>query len=343
MTANVARVSLQVEGGPDLADRLDPRFIELTLSEKREEEADELTLMLHNHDGALAVPERGRTLLLSLGWQSGTDVPLGLVDKGRFIVDEVTLEGPPDTVAITARSADMTGLYRRRCTRSWRDTTLGAILREIGQRHGRTARVAGTLAGIAIEAIEQEGKSDMAFVRELGRRHDAIATWKGGELLFAPIGASQSLGGTPLASATITKRDGWKWRFTHTVRDSYDGAEAQWHDRAAGRRRTVRVGDSGAQAAEGGSAGKGPRRLRRVFGSEEEARQAAEGAASRDKRAPYSFEYDLAIADPALQPDQRVTLQGWNDTIDGIAWLIESVETTLGSGGLKQKIAMESA
>lgn len=331
MTANIAGVSLQVEGGPDLADRIDPRFIELTLSEKREEEADELTITLHNHDGALAVPERGRTLLLSLGWRSGANVPLGLVDKGRFIVDEVTLEGPPDTVAVTARSADMTGLYRRRRTRSWRDTTLGAILTEIGQRHGRTARVAGALAGIAIEAIEQEGKSDMAFVRELGRRHDAIATWKGGELLFAPIGASQSLGGTPLATGTITKRDGWRWRFTHTERDSYDGAEAQWHDRAAGRRRTVSTG------------GDNRRRLRRVFGSEEEARQAAEGAASRDKRAPYSFEYDLAIADPALQPDQRVTLQGWNDTIDGIAWLIESVETTLGSGGLKQKIAMESA
>src|SRR5690606_16029389 len=143
-----------------------------------------------------------------------------------------------------------------------------------------------------------------------------------GLLLFAPIGASMSAGGMPLDGVTLTKRDGWTWRFTQAERDSYDGAQAQWHDREAGRRRTVSTG------------GENPRRFARVYGSEEEARQAAEGAASRDQRPPYRFEYSLAVGEPALQPDQRVSLQGWNATIDGLIWLIESVETTLGSGGL---------
>lgn len=329
--ANVAGVSLALEDGPDLADRIDPRMVELTLSEKREDEADELQLTLQNHDGRLAVPAPGRALTLSLGWRSGEDVPLGLVDKGRFTVDEVVLQGPPDTVSVRARSADLTGLYRRRRTRSWRDTTLGTILTEIARRHGSTARIAAALADIIVDAIEQEGASDMAFVRELGRRHDAIATWKGGYLVFAPIGASQSVGGAQLATATLRKRDGWQWRFAQAEREAYVGAEAQWHDRESGRRRTVRIG------------GDNPRRLGKIFGSEREARQAAEGATSRDARTPYSFEYSLAVADPALQPDQRVALQGWNETIDGIAWLIKSVETTLGSAGLSQRIVMESA
>lgn len=330
MAANIAGLSLRVEGGMDLADRIDPRFVELTLSERREEEADEMSLVLQNHDGLLAVPEEGRALLLSLGWRSGTDVPVGLVDKGRFIVDEVSLQGPPDMVEIRARSADMTGLYRQRRTRSWRGTTLGAIITEIARRHGRTARVAGALASVAVAAIEQEGDSDMAFVRDLGRQHDAIATWKGGHLLFAPIGASLSAGGEPLDVVTLTKREGWTWRFTRSERDSNDGAEAQWHDRQAGRRRTVSTG------------GDKPRRLKRIYGSEAEARQAAEAAASRDRRRPYSFSYGLAVADPALQPDQRVTLRGWGETIDSLAWLIKSVETTLGSGGLSQRIEMET-
>lgn len=330
MSANIAGLTLQMEGGDDLAERVNPRLVELSLSEKREDEADELTLTLQNHDGALAVPEPGRVLLLSLGWRSGTDVPLGLVDKGRFTVDEVTLQGPPDMVEIRARSADLTGRYQQRRTSSWRGTTLGGVISAIAQRRGRAARVAPALASIAIKAIEQEGKSDMAFVRELGRKYDAIATWKAGQLLFAPIGASQSASGTSLDAITLTKRDGWQWRFAQVERDKNDGAEAQWHDRSTGKRRTVRTG------------GDQPKRLKRVYGSEEEARQAATGAASRDKRKPYSFSYSLAVADPALQPDQRVRLQGWNATIDGLDWLIKSVETTLGSGGLAQRIEMES-
>lgn len=341
MPANVAGLRLSIEGGADLADKVNPRFVELTLSEKRESEADELCLKLQNHDGLLAVPEPGVSLLLELGWSSGQEVPVGLVDKGRFTVDEVGQEGPPDVVTIRARSADLTGLYRQRRTKAWRDTTLGSILGEIAHRHGRFARIAGGLADKPIATIEQEGKSDMAFVSDLGRRYDAIATWKAGMLLFAPIGLSAAAGGAAMDSFTLTKRDGWTWRFCQADREGYDGAEAQWHDQDGGRRRTVRVGGDSGEAGDGRRTRR--RRLKRVYASEGEARQAAEASSSRDRRRPFTFEYDLAVADPALQPDQRVTLQGWGAKIDGIAWLVESVETTLGAAGLTQRVTLESA
>lgn len=331
MAANVAAVSLALEGGADLADKIDPRLVELTLSEKRGEDADQLDIVLQNHDGLLEIPVPGRTLLLSLGWVSGDSVPTGLVDKGRYTVDEVSEEGPPDIVTIRARSADLTGKYRKRRTKAWKDTTLGALLREIAARHDRTARVETGLAALRIDVIEQEGKSDMAFVRDLGRRYDAIATWKDGLLVFAPIGASASVSGTPLGDVLLERRDGWKWKFSQASREDYDGAEAQWQDTDAGRRRTVKTG------------GDNRRRLKRVYASEREAARAAESAAARGKRAPYSFTYDLAIADPQIQPDQKVTLQGWSGTIDSMAWLVESVETKLGAGGLSQSIKLESA
>lgn len=353
MAANVAGLRLSIEGGADLADKVNPRLLELTLSEKREAEADELSITLHNHDGALAVPEPGVALLLQLGWMSGDDraqvagggsaakgVPVGLVDKGRFTVDEVGQSGPPDVVTIRARSADLTGLYRKRRTRTWRNTNLGSVLGRIASEHGGFARIAGGLANAPIKEIEQEGKSDMAFVRDLGRRYDAIATWKAGMLLFAPIGLSAAVGGAPMDSFLLTRRDGWRWSFTQADREAYSGAEAQWHDQDGARRRTVRVGANGAQVAEGGSAS---RKLKRVYASEAEARQAAQAAATRDRRRPYAFEYELAVADPALQPDQRITLQGWGAKVDGIAWLVESVETTLDAEGLKQRLVLESA
>lgn len=333
MAANVAAVTLSIDGGADLTGKVNPRLLELTLSEKREAEADELAITLHNHDGALAVPDPGVHLRLALGWTSRSDSrPTGMVDKGRFTVDEVEQSGPPDVVIVRARSADLTGLYRQRRTRTWRNTTLGSILGRIASEHGGFARIAGGLADKPIAAIEQEGKSDMAFVRDLGRRYDAIATWKAGMLLFAPIGLSAGLGsGSDLPLLTLAKVDGWEWRFAQADREAYDGAEAQWHDQRAGRRRTVKVG------------GENRRKLKRVYASEAEARQAAEASRTRDARKPFSFEYELAIAEPAIQPDQRVTLRGWGTKIDGLEWLVESVETTLGGSGLTQRITLESA
>lgn len=331
MTARIAQVRLALEGGGDLADKINPRLVRLSLSERREAEADELELILHNADRKLVIPEAGRVLTLAMGWQSGDDVPLGLVDKGRFTVDEVGEEGPPDVVIVRARSADLTGLLRQRRTKSWKQTTLGAILGDIASRHGRMAKVAPQLAAQPIAAIEQEGKSDMVFVRDLGRRFDAIATWKDGKLVFLPIGASATASGSPLAGATLVKADGWRWTFNQADREAYDGATAQWQDQDAGRRRTIKEG------------GDNRRKLKRVYSSEAEARQAAKAATSRAGRKPYRFTYELAIADPALQPDMRVGLAGWNDKIDGIDWLVESVTTEFGASGLRQSIEMESA
>lgn len=331
MTANVAAVRLALDGGADLADKVNPRLVSLTLSEKRGEEADELNLTLHNHDGLLEAPEPGRALLLQVGWLRGADVLPGMVDKGRFVVDEVTETGPPDTITIRARGADLTGTYRKRRSEVWKNTTLGSILGRIADRNGGFARVESRLAATPIAAIEQEGKSDMAFVRDLGRRFDAVATWKGGVLLFLPIGASASASGTPLPGLVLRKRDGWTWTFTRAERDNFDGAEAQWHDQDAAKRKTVSTG------------GQNRKKLKRVYATEAEARQAAQSSAKRAARDPFKFEYELAIADPEIQPDQRVTLRGWNARIDGIKWLVESVETSFDASGLRQKLALESA
>lgn len=331
MTAHKAIVALSVEGGGNLADKVNPRLSRLTLSEKREDDADELEMTLDNADGLLAIPEPGKVLVLAIGWESGDGVPIGLVDKGRFTVDEVGAEGPPDVVTVKARSADLTGRLRQRRTKAWKDTTLGAVLRDIAARHGRTAQVEAGLAGKPLKAIEQEGKSDMAFVRDLGRRFDAVATWKDGKLIFLPIGASATVGGTPLAAVTLTRRDGWRWSWRQAERDGYDGAEAQWHDQEGARRRTVKTeGDK-------------RRKLKRVYASEAEAKQAAEAAAGKARRKPLAFTYDLAIADPTLQPDAKVTLQGWGPRIDGVTWLVTSVRTELAGNGLRQSVEFESA
>jgi phage protein D len=328
--ANIAGLRLTLDG-VDLADKINPRFVDLTLSEKRGGAADELSLTLQNADGKLEIPEPGKVIALALGWTSGPDVPVGLVDKGRFTVDEAEPTGPPDQIRITARSADLNGNYRKRRTQVWKDTTVGAVLEQIAARNDVTAQVHPDLAGKTITAIDQHGKSDMLFVKHLGSRYDAVATWKDRRIVFMPIGSTTTASGKSLPSVTLVKRDGWTWRFNRAQREEYDGAEASWHDQGSGKKKKFSTG------------GSKTKRLKRTYASEADAKQAAEAEASKRQRGSFTFTYDLAIADTRLQPNARVTLSGWNAKIDAIQWLVASVETGMGKSGIKQTIALESS
>ena len=330
MTANKAGARLSLDG-TDLTDKINPRLVELTLTEKGGGEADELSVTLQNADGKLAMPDPGKILALALGWEQGDDVAVGLVEKGRFTVDEVEASGPPDRIMIRARSADLSGSYRKRQTKSWKSTTLGTVLSDIAGRHGVSAQVHPDLAGKVITALDQNGKSDMALVKDLGSRYDAIATWKDRRLIFMPVSSATTASGTEIPSSTLTRQDGWTWTFTRAQRDENDGVEAEWHDQAAGRRKKHSTG------------GKNPKRLKRVYGSEADAKQAAEAETKKRARGGYRFEYDIALADCRIQPNRRVTLSGWNTKIDAIKWLVATVETTLDSRGIRQKLTLESA
>lgn len=331
MPANIADVRLTLADGTDLTDKVNPRLLDLTLTEKRGEEADTLEVTIHNHDAAVSPPKKGAILNLSLGWKSGDDVSVGLVGKGRFKVDEVKRGGPPDRISMRARAADFASDYRTRKDGIWKDMTLGSILTEIAGRHGLTPRIHPDLAGKPVAAIEQKAKSDMAFVRDLGRRYDAIAAPKGGALVFMPIGATTTAAGQPLTEVALVKQEGWTWDFSTTARDDYDGAQASYRDTDAGRNRTVKIG-SGKR-----------KRLKKVYASEADARAAAQGEASKRKRGTFKFTYDLALGDPQLMPNCRVFLKGWDSEIDGIAWLVDEATHSLdGSGGLKTSIKLES-
>lgn len=120
--------------GTDLSDRLRPRLISLTLSEKRGDEADQLDIVLSDTDGMLAIPPEGAVLKVQLGWKQGRDVTVGLIDKGSFKVDDVSHSGPPDKITIRARAADFTSQIRNRRAQSWKNTTLGSVLRDIAGR-----------------------------------------------------------------------------------------------------------------------------------------------------------------------------------------------------------------
>ncbi|MFW9571077.1 phage late control D family protein [Xanthomonas euvesicatoria pv. euvesicatoria] len=311
--------------GTDLTERIAPRLLDLTLTECRGGEADQLDLRFHDHDGKMALPKRGVRLAVALGWKA-----TGLVDKGTFIVDEVEYSGAPDIITVRARSADLTADMRTRRERSWHNTTLGAVLNALAGEHGLTPRVADALARTKLPHLDQVNESNMNLLTRLGQRFDAVATVKGGALVFAPIGAGTTATGKPLPTVTLTRRDGDQHRYSVADRDAYTGVRAYWVDKGKARRQSALVGtDDNAK------------RLRESYADEATARQHAHAELERVKRGLAKFEINLAIGRPDLFPGLQVRLNGFKPGIDSMKWLTVKATHNIDGHGLTTALFLE--
>lgn len=319
--------------GKDLADKLAPRLISLRLTEKRGESSDELEIVLHDHDGKLALPKEGARLTIALGWERGTGVTVGLVGKGSFVVDELSWEGPPDKVTIRARSADLQQGYRTRKSRVWNDKTIGQIIDQVAADNGLSPRCHADLRSKVVTAIEQSNKSDMAFVRDLGRRYDAVATVKDKCLIFSPVDADTTATGKAIPSIEITRGKGDSYSYRRAERDrGNDGAEADWYDQGQAKRKT---------ASHGGSRRK---KLKRVYASESDAKAASKAEANRIARAAATLQMNLAYGIADLAPGMRASAKGFKTEIDARKWRVASVDHTMdGDGGFRTQLEMEAA
>ena len=318
--------------GIDLTDKLAPRLISLSLSERHAEAAEELELVLHDSDGLLNLPPEGAVLTVAIGWARGTGVAVGLVEKGSFVVDHIEWEGPPDALKITGRSANLRTDFRNRKSRTWHNHSLTAITTQIATDNGLTPRCHPDLADTIITAAEQANQSDMEFLRDLGRRYDALATVKDGCLLFAPIGATITATGQTIPTLTITKRGNDKYHYHRASREAaQDGAESQWHDQRTGKRKTVSTG------------GSHRRRLKRVHASHADAHAAAQSEAKRLKRAAATLEIDLGYGNPQVSVGMHTTVSGFKAEIDAHQWLVAHVAHEMSGSGLKTKVELSVA
>ncbi|MFS4552073.1 contractile injection system protein, VgrG/Pvc8 family [Comamonas resistens] len=316
-----------VVAGQDITARINPRLISLTLTEGREGAADSLELRLSDHDGQLAMPVKGATISLRMGWQGQA-----LLDKGAFKVDEVEHSGAPDELHITARSADVTQDARQRTDKSWHDTTLGAIVGDMAKRMGVAPRIDAGLAAQKVEHADQTNESDVHFLSRLARQHDAVATVKQGKLLFLPINGTTTSTGKTLAAIRITRSSGDQHRYHSSDRDAYTAVRAYWSDPGQARRKGAVAGS-----------GKNEKRLKDTYGSEADALAAARAELQRVERGMATFEIDLALGQPEITPQTPVTVAGFKSEIDGTGWLVKTATHTLGDGGLTTRLEMERA
>ena len=313
--------------GQDIAQRISPRLISLELTDNRGLEADQLSITLSDHDGLLAMPATGAQLRLWLGWSD-----TGLVDKGSYTLDEIEHSGAPDTLSLRARSADLRKSLKTRRERSWSNTTLGEVIRDVALGNGLKPTIAQQLEALTILQLDQANESDANLIARLGEEFDAVASVKAGCLLCMPSGGGRSVTGIALPHITLIREDGDQHRYLQADRDSYDGVRAYFYDINSAQKQ---------QAIAGG--GENLKDLRHTYSDQQSALRAARAEFNRLQRGSATLSYTLAKARPDLIPELTYSLMGVKDEIDAIIWYGGNVLHSLSAeNGYTMSLELES-
>lgn len=327
---------------------LDERLISLEMTDNRGFEADELTITVDDSDGKIQLPPRGAELSASLGWRGEA-----LVYKGVFIVDEVAHSGPPDTLAITARSADFRDDFNVKREVSWHDVTVERVVSAIARRYSLKPIISESLMELEIDHADQTQESDMSFLTRMADMLGAIATVKNGSLLFILPGGGVSASGKALPSFAITRSSGDRHSFRIADRDAYTGVRAYWLDLEFGKKKkvTVKARKTTKQKAARSSSREGDYLegddgnvyvLRKTYNSETAAKRAAAAKWQQLKRGAAEFTLTLAYGRADLYPEMHGTVSGFKTDIDDQDWVIAKASHTIDGNGFTTRLELEA-
>jgi hypothetical protein len=316
-------------GGKDVSSTVNPRVLKGRVTRHDGEKADEMELTLSNYDGMLAKPQRGATLTIALGFVEFG----GAVDRGAYIVQDVTKSGGPAVFHVTGQSADLKKTLKTQKTRSWTaPKTLGDVLNQIASDNGLAAAVDAGLAAIAIDQIvAQTGESDMHLVMRLARRFDAVGKFAQGILAFVPKGAGTTASGAGIAAVTITPND----CETFSIHDSDRAVRGKSHGRVWNRATATSTDVTGDAGDVGPDYG-----YPETFGSTTEATKATAGRAKAFARGKKTLSATLRPPVAVPVPGGVVTTEGFGDD-DDTDFIVKTVEDEFDDKGLTTKIEGE--
>lgn len=223
--------------GKDITGDVSSRLVSLEITDTVDETSDGLTLTLEDATGTLSLPKSGAKLEITLGynWQNAR--------MGSFVVDEVTIEGPPDMIEITGSSTpfvdDRNGSskaeFTSRKSRSWDGKTIGEIVATIASECGLDPVVDESLKEITIEHIDQVSESDANLLIRIARLYGGVLKPADGRLVLASEEGGKTTSGKSL-ELTLTPQDVTSYRVRY-------GGKAQGVTKVKARVRNYQTGE----------------------------------------------------------------------------------------------------
>lgn len=299
----------------DITDLLRDRLLSIRTTDKPGLEADECEIHIDDRDGAVAFPRKGATLEISLGYEGEA-----LTFVGKFKVDEIEVSGPPQSIAIRAKPANIAATMKSQKRHSWEGVNLADIVGDIARRNKLQplCRVEA-----AVPRADQINESDMHFITRLAKQHGATATVKDGKLIVATRGEGKSGSGKPLPSITLHRDDLASYSLTFPDRALFGEVQANYHNTKTGKLEEIVLPNPNAPAGV-----QAPRHTERhVHPTKEAAKAAAESRQAALNRATMTGKLELMKGRADVGAEKWLELTGIKDEANG-TYLIESVEQT---------------
>lgn len=308
----------------DITEVLRSRLLDLRITDEAGIKSDKVEITLDDSDNLIAWPEHGAELEVFLGYKE-----TGLSRMGLYVVDELSHHGPPDTLVIQGKAADMRSSIKAPKTRSWEGFTIGTLVATIAAEHQLTGRIADLFLSTEIDHVDQTEESDLHFLTRLARQYDAVSKPVDGFWVFVPKGQSKAASGQSLPQIDISKTNITQYRFSQTERDKYQSVTAHWDDKENAQRIAVIVGE-----------GKPNFVMRHAYPTVAEAQRAADAKFSALARGVATLSLTL-IGNTSVQAEGTLNILDLRNPIKS-PWLIIRAEHQLSARGFITRVDTET-
>ena len=228
----------------DLTSKIASRLIRLRITDEVGVNSDQLQIDLDDRDAAIVLPPFGATLECSLGYKES-----GLSAMGRWIVDELEVEGPDRRLVLRARSANtpaavsntnsgsLSGLQAK-SNDTYVGLTVGGIVAKIAARNHLGYSVDPGIASTPLPHRAQNGESDNQFLSNLIIQLPGYGLKiQGGKIIvFLQNSGNAPSGGvvTAIPAINLAPSGCLHWAATLTRRSSHKKCRVRWHNPETG-------------------------------------------------------------------------------------------------------------
>lgn len=299
-------------------------LVNLTLTDNSGEEIDRLSITLFL-PADVRTPSKGAELSLGLGFSDS-----GIIHKGKFIVDEVSVSGPPRLVSIVANAAPLTkkSAMQTQRTKSFDDLSMGDLVKEISAKHGLEPKISSGLGVLKFEHLDQVNESDMSLLSRLAKKNDAVVSVKNGNLIMVKKDEGKTVTGKPLQVISLTPDQVSSWQCTISSRGEVQKVTAEYSDVASGKSVLVSQGT-----------GEPEIRMPIKYSSKQEAEAAIDARLKSGVSGSNTMSISMPV-NPDLLPlvaEGKVSLSGFGDVEDQ-EWTVRSLEWSLSNSGFSLRI-----
>lgn len=208
--------------GKDITSGLANNLLSVQYTDKTENESDDITISLEDTEGNWRgewYPQKGDKLGLQFGYSD-----TGLIDGGTFEIDEIELQGPPDTISIHGIAAGIKKAVRTKNSKAFEKRTLKQIADEIASKHGMT--VSGEIESVTFTRVTQNRENDLSFLRRISEEYGHVFSIRDSKLVFTRLYDIEK----GKAVVLIDRTDLISYSIKDKTSNTYKKAKVAYHD-----------------------------------------------------------------------------------------------------------------